>query len=376
MTIHDPTMADAPTFPALPPGLDTPRLVVDLGRIQANIARLQGPLDARGIALRPHAKTHKSIGIARLQLAGGARGLTVGTLGEAEVFLDAGIDDLFVAYPVWADAPKAARLRALHERSAQVRVGVDSIDGATRLAAAVAGSGAGSLGVLIEVDPGLHRTGVSSAEAAVAVARAARSAGLDVAGVFSHGGHSYRPGGAEPAGADEIRSLTAAAAALDADGFAVSVVSAGSTPTMLTAAGGPVTEIRAGTYVMGDRQQWIMRSMPADGAAAAVAATVVSVFDDRLVVDAGAKALTKDRADWVTGFGAIAGYPDLVIDRVNDYHGMVIAPPGASRPGLGEVVAIVPNHICPVVDLVDTFVALKPDGGTETLPVDARGRSG
>jgi len=376
MTIHDPATAEAPTFPALPPGLDTPRLVVDLGRIQANIARLQGPLDARGIALRPHAKTHKSIGIARLQLAGGARGLTVGTLGEAEVFLDAGIDDLFVAYPVWADAPKAARLRALHERSAQVRVGVDSIDGATRLAAAVAGSGAGSLGVLIEVDPGLHRTGVSSAEAAVAVARAARSAGLDVAGVFSHGGHSYRPGGAEPAGADEIRSLTAAAAALDADGFAVSVVSAGSTPTMLTAAGGPVTEIRAGTYVMGDRQQWIMRSMPADGAAAAVAATVVSVFDDRLVVDAGAKALTKDRADWVTGFGAIAGYPDLVIDRVNDYHGMVIAPPGASRPGLGEVVAIVPNHICPVVDLVDTFVALKPDGGTETWPVDARGRSG
>jgi D-serine deaminase-like pyridoxal phosphate-dependent protein len=311
-----------------------------------------------------------------MQLVAGARGLTVGTLGEAEVFLDAGIDDLFVAFPVWADEPKASRLRGLHETSDALRVGVDSIDAANRLAAAVAGAGSRPLQVLVEVDPGLHRTGVASPEAAVAVARAARSAGLNVAGVFSHGGHSYRPGGAEPAGADEIRSLTSAVEALTADGFEVRVVSAGSTPTMLSAAGGPITEIRAGTYVLGDRQQWILGSAPARGCAAAVAATVVSVFDDRLVVDAGAKALTKDRADWVTGFGAIAGYPELVIDRVNDYHGMVTAPPGGSRPALGEVVAIIPNHICPVVDLVDTFLAITPDGRTETWPVDARGRSG
>jgi D-serine deaminase-like pyridoxal phosphate-dependent protein len=376
MTVEDTTTTAAPTFPALPAGLDTPRLVVDLARVEANIARLQGALDARGIALRPHAKTHKSIGIARMQLAAGARGLTVGTLGEAEVFLNAGIDDVFVAFPVWADGPKASRLRGLHQQSAPLRVGIDSIDGANRLAAAVAGTGGRPLQVLVELDPGLHRTGVASAEDAVTLARAARSAGLDVVGVFSHGGHSYRPGGAEPAGADEIRSLSTSVEALTADGVDVKVVSAGSTPTMLSAAAGPVTEIRAGTYVLGDRQQWILGSAPAEGCAAAVAATVVSVFDDRLVVDAGAKALTKDRADWVTGFGAIAGYPELVIDRVNDYHGMVTAPPGVSRPALGEIVAIVPNHICPVVDLFDTFTVLTRDGHTETWPVDARGRSG
>ncbi|HEX5824492.1 MAG TPA: alanine racemase, partial [Candidatus Limnocylindrales bacterium] len=208
------------------------------------------------------------------------------------------------------------------------------------------------------------------------VASAARAAGLVVEGVFSHGGHGYRPGATASAGEDEIRSLTAAADALLAAGFEISVISAGSTPTMLSAAAGRVTEIRAGTYVLGDRQQWILGVIPAEGCAAAVAATVVSVFDDRLVVDAGAKALTKDRAEWLTGYGAVVGYPELVIDRLADYHGVVVAPPDARRPDLGEVVAIVPNHICPVIDLVDTFVAVAREGRVEAWPVDARGRSG
>jgi len=369
--------AEAFTFASLPAGLDTPRVVVDLARVEANIGRLQAEMDARGIALWPHAKTHKSIGIARMQLAAGARGLTVGTLGEAEVFLGAGINDIFLAYPIWADGPKAARIRALHEAASGFRVGIDSVAGAERLAAAVRGSGGGRpLRVLVEIDPGLHRTGVGTPDRAVEIARASRQAGLAVEGVFSHGGHGYRLGGADPAGADEIRSLTAAADALEAAGFDVATISAGSTPTMLTAAGGRVTEMRAGTYVLGDRQQCVLGAIPPEGCAAAVAATVVSVFDDRIVVDAGAKALTKDRAEWLTGFGAVVGHPDLVIDRMSDYHGVALAPPGARRPALGEVVTIIPNHICPVIDLVDMFVAVAADGTVEGWPVDARGRSG
>jgi D-serine deaminase-like pyridoxal phosphate-dependent protein len=145
---------------------------------------------------------------------------------------------------------------------------------------------------------------------------------------------------------------------------------------MLSSANGPVNEVRAGTYVYGDRQQWVLGAVPALGCAVAVAATVVSVHADRIVLDAGAKMLTKDRAEWLTGFGAIVGYPDLVIDRVNDYHGVVPTPVGALRPALGEVVAIVPNHVCPVIDLVDALVAVRPDGAIEEWPVDARGRSG
>jgi len=370
-------VSEALTFRSLPIGLDTPRLVVDVDRVTANIRRLQGELDARRIALRPHAKTHKSVAIGRMQLEAGARGLTVGTLGEAETFVDAGIDDVFIAYPIWAEGPKAARLRALHEASPGLRVGIDSVAGARRLAAAVAGAAGGRrLRVLVELDPGLHRTGVASPEAAVDVARAARAAGLDVDGVFTHGGHGYRPGGAGPAGADEVRTLTAAAEALVDAGIEVRTISAGATPTMLTAAASPVTEIRAGTYALGDRQQWVIGAIPVDGCAAAVAATVVSVFEDRVVIDAGAKALTKDRAEWLPGYGAVVGYPELLIDRLNDYHGVVLAAPGVDRPSLGDVVSVIPNHVCPVVDLFDTFVALRRDGTADVWPVDARGRSG
>ena len=363
------------TFAALPAGLDTPQVVVDLDRVEANIARLQDELDRRGIALRPHAKTHKSIAIARLQVGAGAAGITVGTIGEAETFVAAGIPDIFLAYPVWADGPKAARIRALHNAAPSLRIGVDSVEGALHLAAAIDAESF-PLVAHVEVDPGLHRTGLASPEGVVEVARVARDAGLVVAGVFSHGGHGYGPGRAESAGADEIRTLGEAAAALARDGFTLDTISAGSTPTMLTAAGDGVNEIRAGTYVYGDRQQWLMGAIPADGCALVVAATVVSVHADRIVLDAGAKALTKDRAEWLSGYGAIVGFPDLVIERVNDYHGIVTAPAGVDRPRLGEVVAVVPNHVCPVVDLFDTFVTVKDGSVVGRWPVDARGRSG
>ncbi|HEV7809468.1 MAG TPA: alanine racemase [Candidatus Limnocylindrales bacterium] len=374
-------MSVAPTatvsfdFPRLPTNLDTPRVVIDLDLVTANIERLQAEMDARGIALRPHAKTHKSVAIAQMQLAAGARGITVGTLGEAEVFVGSGIVDVFLAYPLLALGPKVSRLRALHESAPGLHVGIDSVAGARRLASAVAGTKR-PLRVLIEIDPGNRRTGLPSPSAAVELGLVAREAGLLVDGVFSHGGHGYRPGGASAAGADEVRTLTAAAQALEEAGIEASTVSAGSTPTMLSASVGRVNEMRAGTYVYGDRQQALLGSIPPEGCAAVVAASVVSAFEDRLVLDAGAKALTKDRADWLAGHGAIVGYPDLVIERLFDYHGVVVGPAGSARPELGEVVAIVPNHICPVVDLVESVVAVGRDGSASEWVVDARGRSG
>jgi D-serine deaminase-like pyridoxal phosphate-dependent protein len=358
----------------LPPGLDTPELVVDRTRLEANVLALQRTLDGRGIRLRPHAKTHKSVRIGRLQVEAGATGLTVGTLGEAEVFALAGLRDLFVAYPVWAEGPKAERLRALHGTT-DLRVGVDSVAGAQRLGAAVQGMSR-RLRVLVEVDPGHHRTGVADPATAVAVARAARTAGLHVEGVFAHAGHSYTPGRAGAAALDEVSTLETAAAALESDGFDIETISAGSTPTRTLSGTGRVNEIRAGTYVLGDRQQVVLGAMEADETAAVVVATVVSSAADRFVLDAGAKALTKDRPDWLIGFGELEAYPDVVIERLSDYHAVTRVPPLARRPEVGAVVAVVPNHICPVVDLVSTFTVVGPDGRVERWPVDARGRSG
>jgi D-serine deaminase-like pyridoxal phosphate-dependent protein len=362
--------------PVLPSGLDTPCLVVDLDIVEANARRMAGQLDARGVRLRPHAKTHKSIGLARIQLEAGAEGIAVGNLGEAEVMAGGGIDDQFVAYPLWVEGPKAPRLRDLHDRLRRFAVGVDSIPGAERLAAAVSGSPR-PLRVLVEVDPGNGRTGVAPGRA-VDVALAARSLGLRVEGVFAHGGHAYRGREAVASAAtDEMASLAAAAAGLRRAGLEAPIVSAGSTPTAVLAAGGEVNEIRAGTYLLGDRQQVALGSVPRDGLALWVVATVVSTsVAGQVVLDAGAKSLTKDRPYYLDGHGHLPAWPDAVVDRLSDYHGVVRIPEGTAGPALGEVVAILPNHACPVVDLFDSFVAVRGGETVGVWRIDARGRSG
>ena len=362
--------------PFIPADVDTPALVVDLDVVDANNRRLVDHLTSRGVSLRPHFKTHKSVAIARMQLDAGARGITVGTLGEAEVLAKAGIDDIFLAYPLWAVGPKAARLRALHA-SSPISVGIDSVAGAERLAAAVDGFGP-PLRVLVEIDSGGRRTGLATPEIARSVAEGARSIGLDVIGVFTHGGHGYAgPEARHAAAVDEVRALGEAATALRDAGFACEIVSAGSTPTMWDAAAGDVNEMRAGTYVFGDRQQAALGAIGFDDIALHVAATVVSTaVAGHVVIDAGAKTLTKDRAAYLSGHGLLPAYPDAVIEKVNDYHGIVRIPPGTPAPHLGEVVAIAPNHVCPVVDLFDGFLSIRGETTIGVWPVDARGRRG
>jgi D-serine deaminase-like pyridoxal phosphate-dependent protein len=363
--------------PRLPEGIDTPALLVDLDVAERNSRRLVDELRSRAITLRPHAKTHKSVALARLQLETGARGITVGNLGEAEVLAAGGIDDLFIAYPIWAEGPKAARLRALHELPGlRLLVGFDSAGGAERLAAAVAGSGR-PLRVMLELDPGYHRTGVLPVDAGT-VARVARDYGLEVVGLFTHGGHGYAGVDAVAgAAADEVRTLTAGRDALRAEGIEVELLSAGSTPTALGAAESPIGEIRAGTYLIGDRQQVTLGAVAPESIALWVAATVVSTATPgQVVVDAGAKTLTKDVAPYLDGHGYLPAYPAAIIEKVSDYHGNVRIPPGTPAPKLGEVVAIVPNHCCPVIDLRDSFHVLRAGRIVGTWPVDARGRSG
>src|SRR4051812_44395062 len=330
----------------------------------------------RGVALRPHVKTHKSVRLAQIQVAAGAQGVTVGTLGEAEAMVAGLVDDVFIAYPLWASGDKVERLRSLHDRARQQSVGVDSAEGAARLAEAVRGSRR-RLRVLIEVDPGNGRTGVLP-KAVTELARAAGDAGLEVIGAFTHGGHAYRGADAvATAAADEVAVLTAARDGLRAAGVDPQVLSAGSSPTALRDLLAPVTEVRPGTYLLGDRQQVALGASPADGVAIAVAATVISTTVPRqMVIDAGAKSLTKDLPAYLAGYGYLPAFPAGVIERVFDYHGAVVFPDGAARPDLGDIVAVVPNHACPVVDLYDTFVASRSGTPIGRWPVDARGRSG
>ena len=183
----------------------TPYLRVDLDRLRRNVRRAAEWAATHRVALRPHAKTHKSPEIARLQLDPGAVGLTVATLGEAEVFARHGCTDLFVAYPLWVDERAAERLRGLAERG-RVAIGVDSVEGAARAGRLLAPYG---VEVVVEVDSGQHRTGCPPEEAG-AVAVAAARAGLTVRGVFTFPGHSYAPGEMAAAAADEAGALATA----------------------------------------------------------------------------------------------------------------------------------------------------------------------
>jgi D-serine deaminase-like pyridoxal phosphate-dependent protein len=377
------TVDRVPAVLTVPPALsnaaratiDTPALIVDLDRMDAAIERMQRSMDERGVALRPHAKTHKSVEVGRRQLAAGARGLTVGTIGEAEVFADAGFDDLFIAYPLVPLGPKADRLREVARR-VHLRVGTDSPMGARAIAEAL-GDDRDLVELLVEIDSGGRRSGVAP-ENAGEIARAATDLGLRVVGVFTHGGHGYAgPAARASAADDEVRSLTTAADDLRAHGIEPVVVSAGSTPTALGSARDAVTEERPGTYVFGDRQQVALGSIEPDAVAAVVVARVASVSeaDHRFVIDAGAKTLTKDVPAYLTGHAEIPEL-DAVVARVSDYHGVVEVPAGAPLPEVGRVVVAVPNHICPVVDLFDVFTLVRSGDVVDRWRVDAHSRSG
>ena len=383
MTAHRTEVHRATSAEVRPPSLsdaaratiDTPALLVDLDRVDAAIRRMATAMRERGVALRPHAKTHKSLEVGRRQLEAGAAGLTVGTVGEAEVFAEGGIADLFIAYPMVPLGPKAERLRAVARR-ANLRLGIDSIAGAHAVADAL-GDDRERASVLVEIDCGGRRTGVAPVDAG-AVAAAATHLDLSVIGVFTHGGHGYHgPDARRAAAEDEVRGLGEAAMSLRAAGVEPVVVSAGSTPTALDSARGAVTEERPGTYVFGDRQQVALGSIGPDAPAAVVAARVVSVNGParRFVIDAGAKTLTKDTPPYLAGHAAI---PEIgaVVDRVSDYHGVCEIAEGAALPEVGQIVLAVPNHICPVVDLFATFLVARDGTIIDTWRVDARGRSG
>lgn len=349
---------------------DTPYLFVDTDRLDRNVRSMAQWATEHNLSLRPHAKTHKCAQIAQRQLDAGAVGLSVATISEAEAFAEAGFDDLFIAYPLWLSENKARRLRALAER-VTLAVGVDSVDGARRLAEGLAGA---PIRVLVEIDSGMHRSGVCADQVAE-VAEVARDLGLHVIGVFTFPGHGYGPGTARTdAASQEATVLAAAAATLRERGFPISVVSGGSTPTVRFADPGVVTELRPGVYPFNDAQQLELGSATVDDLALFAVATVISRSGDRIVLDAGSKILGADRPRWTTGFGRLPEHLDARIVTLSEHHAVVEFPAGATVPELGDVVRAVPNHVCTAVNLVDQlFAGSTRSNALEVWPVIARG---
>lgn len=341
----------------------TPYVQVDAGLVDANINSMQVFCDSRGIALRPHAKTHKSVDVGRRQLVAGAAGLTVATVGEGEVFADLLAEfgkDLFVAYPV---AASPSRLRELAGRVPTI-VGVDSSDGVRRAAEA-------GVAISIEIDSGLRRSGVDPHDAG-RLTSLARFLGVRVSGVFTFPGHGYGLGDARAtAAADEGRALAAASASLRSAGVDDIVASGGCTPTATLTHDDVVNELRPGVYVFMDAGQLAMDVATPDQVGLTVRTTVVSnAVPGQVVLDAGAKVLAMDRLGFLDTHGLVPAYPKARLTRLWEHHGVLEIPGGSPRPALGEQLDIIPNHVCATVNLVDELVA-----GDVSWPVPARGKN-
>lgn len=347
---------------------DTPHLRVDLDALERNLASAAADANAKRLDLRPHAKTHKTPQIARLQLDHGAVGLTVATVSEAEIFADAGFDDLFIAYPVWPSDPRVERIRSLAERTA-LRIGIDSVESAERLGAALPRD---SVEALIEVDSGHHRSGVDPTDAGTIAAAAAR-AGLRVVGVFTFPGHSYAPDARAKAARDEATAIARAAESLERQGIDARIRSGASTPSRTATDGTVLTEARPGVYVFNDAQQLELGSCGFDDIALTARATVVSRRGRDVIVDAGSKLLGADRPAWATGYGRVLGMPEARITALSEHHATVRIPDGTTVPSLGDELDVVPNHVCNTVNLADELVIARGGAVVDSWPVSARG---
>lgn len=358
------------TLDALVARVDTPVPIVLADVMQDNIDRMQSFANERNLDVRPHVKTHKCVEIGRRQLKAGAVGITAGNVGEAEVFAAAGFNDIFIAYPIWAAGTKGPRIRKLAE-TIRLRVGVDNVAAINTLADAM-GEDPGQLEVVVEVDCGARRSG-APADAAGELAAAARNRGLVPAGVFTYPGHgSSGPDARQGAALDQEKALTAAVRSLAAAGITPDVVSAGSTPTVAFSTKGPITEIRPGEYVFNDLNNTRLGACTEDQIALFVAGTVVSDWvPNQVILDVGTKVLGREGSP-ERGFGGIAG-TNATLSKLNEYHGFLPLPEGF-KPGIGTVLPVVPNHVCPVVVNFEEYLVTDSTGTTlERWAVDARG---
>lgn len=349
--------------------LPTPCATVDITVLERNLHAMAALASQGGKRLRPHLKTHKCIEIARRQRELGACAVTVAKLSEAEVFVEAGFEDVLIANLIVGDA-KLDRLARLACK-ARVTVGVDSeavLDGLMRSAARAPSP----IGVYIEVDTGHHRTGVRRhATAARLASRCQAADGLDLRGVYTHEGHLYK---SEPERLADTCLQVVDIMAEYARICDVETISVGSTPGarhMCKLA--DVSEIRPGNYVFHDATQ-VLLGAPRDACALTVLATVVATpTETDAFIDAGSKALSGDR-DPGGRYGFVLDRPGIVVDWCSEEHGHLnlSAAPGALS--IGDRVRIVPAHACTCVNCHDSLHILYGESWVDTWPVAARGR--
>jgi D-serine deaminase-like pyridoxal phosphate-dependent protein len=343
--------------------IETPALVLDITKVDRNIARLRAHLASLGVAFRPHVKTAKSVDVARRLFPEGTGPITVSTLAEADYFAQAGFTD--ITYAVGLAPEKIQRTRELVAHGVNLSVLIDSPEQATALAEA-ARDGETMPAVLIEIDCDGHRGGLLPADPTlVTIADTLKGAGIEFRGVLTHAGESYeaRGGAGLPEAAEAERAaVVAAAQMLRAAGHETPVVSVGSTPTAHFAQNlDGVTEVRAGVFMFFDLVMHGIGVCALDDIALSVVATVIGHRPEKgwILTDGGWMAMSRDRGTQRhpvdQGYGLVCDidgkpFPDLIVGDASQEHGIIKVRPGsgASLPDLplGARVRILPNHAC------------------------------
>jgi len=372
--------------------LPTPQVLIDHPRLVRNIQTAQTLATSAGLKLRPHAKTHKSPVIASWQIERGAVGVCCAKLGEAEVFVAAGIDNIRLPYPV--NPVNASRLLALRDK-ATISIIVDHLDVARGWSDAMQRAGR-TLDVLIKVDVGFHRCGIDPNGDALGFVQAVASMpGLRLRGLLSHAGHGYHAASEQElcdVAQREAETLSTLRGKATASGIALEEISVGATPTLRFSASRArqrgLTELRPGNYVYFDRTQVALGAASLDDCALTVLATVVSKHPGRIILDCGSKTLTNDQARGISkapGYGAVLTGPgndiesprhvdeSLSIERLSEEHATVRVT-GSTSLEPGDRVRVIPNHSCVVSNLVDVVRLVDGDRVIDTLPVAARGK--
>lgn len=357
--------------------VDTPALVVSEDILHRNIAGMAAFGAGVGVSLRPHIKTHKTVEIARLQVAAGAIGVTCAKVGEAEVMVDeAGVEDVLLAYPTIGE-PKYRRLVALMER-ARIVVATDSLEAVRMMSAAMTRYDR-TLDVMLEVNTGQHRSGVTVGPEAVAMAlEVARLPNLHLVGIMTHEGHanSAPPDTIEGIAIAAGEAMVETAEEIRSHGIDLPTVSVGSTPAaFFTPTVDGVTEMRPGTYVFNDVSAFRYGRFGVEDCAARFVATVVSrPAPERAVLDTGAKSLAMDPSRAHPGHGYIVGHPDVTIVKLSEEHGVCEIPDGEAGFAVGDRVEVIPNHVCPTVNLMDELLIARDGQIVDAWKVAARGK--
>ena len=370
--------------------LETPAALVDLPRLQHNIAHMQQRLTALGVALRPHIKTSKCAPVVAAQMAAGARGVTVSTLKEAAQCFAAGITD--ITYAVGIAPAKLAQVLALRRQGCALKILTDNTTSAQAIAEFGRAQGE-AFEVLIEIDSDGHRSGIPpESDALLAVGRALHEGGQVLTGVLTHAGASYQCSTPEAlaAIAEQERALCVRAAQrLREAGLPCPIVSVGSTPTALSARRlDGVTEVRAGVYVFMDLVMCNVGVCSTDDVALSVLATVIGHQLDKgwVLVDAGWMAMSRDRGTQAQahdyGYGQVCDargrvLPGWTMSGANQEHGILSNDAAAAAGTLGDLTTqfpvgtllrILPNHACATAAQFDGYHVLDADGSTTVWP--------